>query len=590
MTFSIIIPTRHRAQLLATTLDSLASQSCGDFEVIVVCDGEDPQTGALSETYSANYPLRWILTPENRGQASARNTGVLVARGEVLLFLDDDTVAASDLVYQHRRQHEAHSKEGILVVYGSLVYVDQPEPDSHTERLMRMERERTEAELDAYLTRPGFESIELDHRYRGCGVNCSIRRTAFLKYRGFDPALRYRAEDFELGSRLYDGGAQFVFEPRALAYHRETKQLSEQFRGIGEMTGRVDVYRALMKGQRNAQTRGLTWVQRRSPLRRLKIYWYWNHPDTLRGPAELFRRVTDATGSVLSYHLWRRLEGAAGYWQGVRSEGLTLKALRELVGKPLPVLMFRSISLPRDPAEKGHTLSPKRFERVVRTLGRLRYASVDPAEGLSPAVDGRRVVLTFDGFEDFYLEVFPHIRLFGLKPVVFLAVGRLGDWSGWDEQTGSLARKWLPVEQVRELHQQGVQFGSYGLTHAWLPGLPDEDLHREMVESKARLEDLLGSEVTCFAYPGGGVDQRVRGAVARAGYQFGFSRRAGLNFWEDRLALKCITVNEGDTAIDLLLKFVTGRSTAEHLPALLRRILRVGDTNKRLDSQNTRAP
>jgi peptidoglycan/xylan/chitin deacetylase (PgdA/CDA1 family) len=198
------------------------------------------------------------------------------------------------------------------------------------------------------------------------------------------------------------------------------------------------------------------------------------------------------------------------------------------------------------------------------------------------------VVLTFDGYEDLHSEVFAHIRSFGLKPVVFLAVGRLGDWSSWNEKTGSLARKWLSVKQVRELHQQGVQFGSYGLTHAWLPGLPDEDLRREVMESKGFLEDLLGSEVTCFAYPGGGVDQRVRAVVARGGYQFGFSTRAGLNFWEDRLALKCITVTEADTAIDLFLKLATGRSIAQILPEPLRRILRVGDPNDGFDPRKAR--
>ena len=168
------------------------------------------------------------------------------------------------------------------------------------------------------------------------------------------------------------------------------------------------------------------------------------------------------------------------------------------------MLTFQSITLPRDSAEKGHTLSPRRFKRVIRTLRRLRYTSVDPAEGLSPGSDGRHVVLTFDGCEDFLSEVFPHVRPFGLKPLVFLAVGRLGGWTSWDKQTGSLARKWLSAEQVRELHRQGIQFGSYGLTHAWLLGLPDDDLRREVLDSKAHLEDLLGSEVMYSPTPAGG--------------------------------------------------------------------------------------
>ncbi|MGA2631502.1 MAG: polysaccharide deacetylase family protein [Terriglobia bacterium] len=104
-----------------------------------------------------------------------------------------------------------------------------------------------------------------------------------------------------------------------------------------------------------------------------------------------------------------------------------------------------------------------------------------------------------------------------------------------------------------------------------LPGLPDADLCREVVESKARVEDLLGSDVTCFAYPGGGVDARVRAAVARAGYSFVFSTRAGLNFRGDPLCLRRIRVTEGDTAIDLALKLSTGRSIRQDLPGKVAR-------------------
>jgi GT2 family glycosyltransferase/peptidoglycan/xylan/chitin deacetylase (PgdA/CDA1 family) len=572
MICSVVIPTIRQTEVLKVTLDSLAVQADGDFEAIVVCDGEDFQTRTLSKVYSANYPLQWIFFPENRGLPSARNAGVLAAKGEIVLFLDDDTSAAHDLVCQHRRHHETWSAQNGLVVYGALVYRYSQKARTHTERFLRRDGERSEARIEAYLTRSGFASAEVDHLYRAIGTNCSIRRSTFLDYGGFDPALR-RGEDFELGGRLYDVGTEWIFEPRAIGHHVETKELSEHFRRTCEVTGRMNAYRFLKKGERNAQTRGLTAVQHRSPVSRLKLYWYWCRPDTVRGIANIAHKITDATGSRLSYQVWRRAELAAGYWQGVKSEGLTLKDLRRLVGKALPVLAFPRICLSRDQRSKKDALSTRKFLKIIQTLRMLKYRSVAPGQDTTGGTVGREVVLTFDDYANFYFEVFPYVERFGLKSLVFLVADRLGGWSSWDEQTGFAAHELLSGEAIREMSRHGIQFGSYGLTHAWLPGLADADLHREVVVSKARLEDLLGSEVTCFAYPYGGVDARVRAAVARSGYKFGFTTREGLNLWDDLLCLKRMRVTEFDTVMGVGVRLATGGSTPQALKPL-GRILR----------------
>src|SRR6185369_7062688 len=106
MKCSIVIPTRLRAELLSETLNSLAGQTDKDFEVIVVCDGEDPQTRLLADTYIPGFPLKWIFHETNAGQASARNAGACAAQGEILLFLDDDTTPVQDWILQHRKHHE----------------------------------------------------------------------------------------------------------------------------------------------------------------------------------------------------------------------------------------------------------------------------------------------------------------------------------------------------------------------------------------------------------------------------------------------------------------------------------------------------
>ena len=72
---SVVIPTRGRAASLARCLKSLAVQTGGAFEVIVVCDGEDAETRALSCFGSFGIPIRWLFLPENHGLAAARNIG-----------------------------------------------------------------------------------------------------------------------------------------------------------------------------------------------------------------------------------------------------------------------------------------------------------------------------------------------------------------------------------------------------------------------------------------------------------------------------------------------------------------------------------
>jgi GT2 family glycosyltransferase/peptidoglycan/xylan/chitin deacetylase (PgdA/CDA1 family) len=574
MNCSIIIPTWLRAELLSETLDSLACQSDNDFEVIIVCDGEDPQTHILANSYLAKYSLRWIFNSENKGQASARNAGAAVAKGGILLFLDDDTSAAPDWVFQHRKNHDAHSSGRALAVCGKIIETYDYNRCSHTERFLREQNETILADFEAHLS--CSSNVGLD-RYSCCGLNCSIGRTTFLNSGGFDPALRHIHEDLELGSRLYNQGIQFLFEPHALVYHHSTKDLKEYHTRCWSLSGRTDVYRVREKHQRNAQTEGLRQLHHGSAVRRFKARVAWDHPDAVREVAELCSKATEITGSKAFFKIWSKLAFTLEYWEGVKSEGLTLDSLRRLVGAPLPVLAFHSISVPTSRNERKYCLSPQRFCRFIQWLNTARYSCVTPVEWLSGVTPARSVLLTFDdGYDDFYTEVFPSLDRFELKPTVFVVVSQIGKSNVWDEMMGGRSRQLLSLQQIREMHRYGVQFGSHTLTHAWLPDLSNTDLRREVVDSKFRLEDLLGSEVTCFAYPSGGVDRRVRAAVAQAGYAFGMTTREGLNFWEDPMCLKRIEVGETDTIIDFALKLATGRDIKQGMFGRLRRLLQDG--------------
>jgi len=95
---SVIIPTFNRWYLLKRTLDSLASQSFPAhlFEIIVVDDGSTNDTRSGQK----HYPQVTFTRQSNRGPAAARNTGATIARGDILVFTDDDCTVPSQWLHR----------------------------------------------------------------------------------------------------------------------------------------------------------------------------------------------------------------------------------------------------------------------------------------------------------------------------------------------------------------------------------------------------------------------------------------------------------------------------------------------------------
>lgn len=551
MKCTVVIPTRSRRELLSETLLALDEQVEKDFEVMVVCDGEDAETRDLARRHESRYPMGWIFSPMRCGQAWARNAGAAAAKSKILLFLDDDTVPIPELIALHCEHHGM--TDGLAVVGKTLETYLRP-PGSRTESLMRHNVDNLLARAQDRAARKGHDFI----RYVWFGVNCSIQRVTFEASGGFDPSLRgVSGEDFELGVRLCNRGIQFVFEPRALAFHQSTKDLVHYAGELAQQAGRNDVYRIRCKQERSPQTERATAILSEGLLRRLGHRAAWHYPETFERGAALFRWVTDRTGSRTSFRLWRSLI-VTKYWMGVREAGETLQSLRRLVGAPLPALMFHSICVPRDRHERVYCISPHKYSQLLKWIRAMGFASVLPQDWLAANAPVRGVLLTFDdGYEDFHREAFPVLEELGFRPLVFLVAGRIGQISDWTPAARG-GRRLLTLEQIRELHRHGVRFGSHSLTHPWLTRLSVQALQQEVTDSKRLLEDLLGGEVDCFAYPFGDVDARVRGAVAEAGYRFGMSTMEGRNGWGDPLCMRRTNVSEADNLLNFTLKLITG--------------------------------
>ncbi len=232
----------------------------------------------------------------------------------------------------------------------------------------------------------------------------------------------------------------------------------------------------------------------------------------------------------------------------------------------MPALMLHSVSKPVNAVENKYNITPTRFKQFASWLSTRGYECLRPEDLLRGKRPARPVILTFDdGYEDFYTHAFPVLDRLKLSATVFVVVNRIGKSNIWDGHLPVRLRPLMNAPQIRELHRLGVTFGSHSLTHPFLTQLRDQDLHREVSISKSRLEDLLGSEVTGFSYPSGRVDDRVRAAVAEAGYKTAVSTRPGLNFGGDPFWIRRTGVSALDTFPSFLLKVISGKSVSRHL-------------------------
>jgi GT2 family glycosyltransferase len=234
---SIIIPTYNRLGQLEQVLAGLESQTLppDQFEVLVISDGSTD--GTLEYLQELQTPLNIkVHTQPNLGVAAARNTGISHARGDILLFIDDDVVPTPELIEEHLRLHQRQG--GNVVVIGPML----TPPGYAMSPWVRWEQERLARQYEDMVS--GKWEPSARQFYTG---NTSLARCHFDTMPGFDPTFR-RAEDVELGYRLSRRGIKFVFHPDAVGYHYAERSFKSWI-GIPSAYGKNDVIFALDKGQ-----------------------------------------------------------------------------------------------------------------------------------------------------------------------------------------------------------------------------------------------------------------------------------------------------------------------------------------------------
>jgi glycosyltransferase involved in cell wall biosynthesis/peptidoglycan/xylan/chitin deacetylase (PgdA/CDA1 family) len=548
--FSVVIPTYQRRELVLSTVRALASQDfAGSFEVIVVVDGSRDGSAEALRALPMPVPLT-VLEQSNQGAAAARNRGAAAARGEILLFLDDDMEAHPSLLAEHHRSHSA----GADVVLGHLPLHKNAPRNFLSAGIKSWAEERARR-----LSQPGAE-LNVHDLLSG---QISVKRALFQSVGRFDPDFTsggtFGGEDLELGHRLLAAGCKAVFNPYALSYQNYIVEPRHYLRRARQSGSAAVVF------------------ARKHPARAGAIFapnttgdWMAVEPAVWRAAAAARPVTTPLLSALRSFALALVEHGVDGhkasrfffainemeFWRGVHEAG----------GMPrlgsVRVLAYHAIrNLAGEPVVDQYGTPPGEFRRQMRTLLRLGFHFIGVDQFLGFLERGDRlpslpVLLTFDDcYDDLLDHALPVLREMNIPAAAFAVSGRLGGQNTWDTELGAPPLRLLAAEGLRELERNGIEIGAHTRTHMSLTLAAPETLETEVAGSVDELEARGLKRPRLLAYPNGEWNPLVQRAVRQAGLLGAFTTQYGrAHEGRDPYAIPRIEIYRNDTGWRFLRK------------------------------------
>ena len=212
---SVVVCSYNGSTTIRDTLEGLTKLSYPNFEIIVVNDGSNDDTGEIV----SEYPVKLITTP-NCGLSSARNTGMYNAEGEIIAYIDDDAYP------------EEHWLHYLAFAYATTRHGAMGGPNIIPEE---------DGPIATCISNaPGgpvhvLETDEIAEHVPGC--NLSVRKEVLMKIGGFDPIYRAAGDDVDLCWRIQEAGYTIGFHPSAMVWHHRRNSIKaywKQQQGYGK--------------------------------------------------------------------------------------------------------------------------------------------------------------------------------------------------------------------------------------------------------------------------------------------------------------------------------------------------------------------
>lgn len=209
-------------------------------------------------------------------------------------------------------------------------------------------------------------------------------------------------------------------------------------------------------------------------------------------------------------------------------------------GYVVPIIMYHSVN-PDALPENRLAVTPQTFERQMAFLKKYHY-NVSPLEEVAVLIKEKKripyrtIAITFDdGYRDNYTYAFPILKKYNLPATIFIIVNEVGrpqgDRLSWDE---------IKVMQASGI----ITFGSHTLGPLPLIEIKsEEELRKQIFDSKNILQEKLGREVNAFSYPGGGFNDKIKQLVMDAGYKLAVTTLSKKLPSDDIFALKRLRIS-----------------------------------------------
>ncbi len=206
----------------------------------------------------------------------------------------------------------------------------------------------------------------------------------------------------------------------------------------------------------------------------------------------------------------------------------------------VPALLYHKIDLPTaDVKIRGAFTAPQKFERQIAYLKKKGYEFYTACELIkfyraNGEFPSKAIAVTFDdGWKDNYQHAFPVLKKYGAKATIFLVTSCIGQNTDKVTAEGEGRREHLSEKDILEMSQNGIEFASHSLSHALFNQIGNEEIEREVTESKKIIENLTQKECSTFAYPAGFFTDFAKEAIKKAGYEAAFSTVYGTeNDWD----------------------------------------------------------